>query len=136
VNGGFIPIPQAFVDNFIMGLTAFETIGAECGFEYQWNFLTSGSTFGVEMLYSINIPNTCGFSWSQSSIVYIETWQCNSPYNYYNISTGMCQTDCGGFYTANNQTDLCDPCSNPLCYTCDQPGNSSICTSCPEWKNY
>jgi hypothetical protein len=23
VNGGFTPIPQAFVDNFIMGLTAF-----------------------------------------------------------------------------------------------------------------
>lgn len=72
-----------------MGLTAFESKGAECGFEYQWEFETnSNGTFGVEMIYSMNIKQTCGFSWSQSSIVYIKTWLCTSPYNYYNISTG------------------------------------------------
>jgi hypothetical protein len=34
--GGFIEIPKEFVDNFIMGVTAFETVEAKCGFEYQW----------------------------------------------------------------------------------------------------
>jgi hypothetical protein len=36
MNGGFIEIPEAFIDNFIMGVTAFETMDSHCGFEYQW----------------------------------------------------------------------------------------------------
>lgn len=32
MNGGFIEIPQEFVDNFIMGVTAFETVDGRCGF--------------------------------------------------------------------------------------------------------
>jgi hypothetical protein len=36
MNGGFIDIPQEFVDNFIMGITTFEAIKSNCGFEYQW----------------------------------------------------------------------------------------------------
>jgi len=35
-DGGFISIPIEFVDNFIMGVTSFETTDAGCGFEYQW----------------------------------------------------------------------------------------------------
>lgn len=38
VEGGFKEIPIAFIDNFIMGVTAFETSDANCGFEYQWEF--------------------------------------------------------------------------------------------------
>lgn len=37
-GGGFITIPQEFVDNFIMGVTTFECKDAACGFEYQWEF--------------------------------------------------------------------------------------------------
>ena len=36
MEGGFLPIPIEFVDNFIMGVTAFEVTDAACGFEYQW----------------------------------------------------------------------------------------------------
>lgn len=32
MNGGFTTIPQEFVDNFIMGLTSFETVDGYCGF--------------------------------------------------------------------------------------------------------
>ena len=31
-NGGFIALPIEFVDNFIMGVTAFEASVANCGF--------------------------------------------------------------------------------------------------------
>ncbi len=31
-NGGFLEIPQEFVDNFIMGITSFETVDGYCGF--------------------------------------------------------------------------------------------------------
>ena len=36
IDGGFLEIPIAFVDNFIMGVTAFEMTDTFCGFEYQW----------------------------------------------------------------------------------------------------
>lgn len=64
MNGGFTPIPAAFVDNFIMGVTSFETVDGHCGFEYQWEFATVGGEFGVQLLRSWTIPDTCGFSWS------------------------------------------------------------------------
>ena len=38
MNGGFIEIPSAFLDNFIMAVTSFETVDGYCGFEYQWEF--------------------------------------------------------------------------------------------------
>jgi hypothetical protein len=68
LEGGFLAIPVEFVDNFIMGVTAFEVTDASCGFEYQWQFAnnTNNGTveFGVEILRSWTINNKCGFSWS------------------------------------------------------------------------
>ena len=32
MNGGFLPIPIEFIDNFIMGVTSFEQTDAACGF--------------------------------------------------------------------------------------------------------
>jgi len=66
INGGWTEIPQAFVDNFIMGVTSFETIDGHCGFEYQWEFANNSVTgvFGVELLRSWTLTDTCGFSWS------------------------------------------------------------------------
>ena len=32
MDGGFLDIPIEFVDNFIMGVTAFEVTDAACGF--------------------------------------------------------------------------------------------------------
>ena len=32
IDGGFLVIPEAFKDNFIMGITSFENSDAACGF--------------------------------------------------------------------------------------------------------
>jgi hypothetical protein len=32
MNGGWRSLPLEFVDNFIMGVTAFESVDAQCGF--------------------------------------------------------------------------------------------------------
>lgn len=61
--GDFLPLPVEFVDNFIMGVTAFEVLDARSGFEYQWEF-TTNATFGVNLLPSITLANASGFSWS------------------------------------------------------------------------
>lgn len=101
MNGGFIEIPSAFLDNFIMAITAFETVDGYCGFEYQWEFANktvNGTVLeGVELLLSWTPTNTCGFSLSLSSIFYMQTWLCPEPYYYFNITSGLCQTLCGGF---------------------------------------
>ena len=102
IDGGFLEIPIAFVDNFIMGVTAFECTDAACGFEYQWEFdnkTVNGETqFGVNMLRSWSLTNRCGFSWSESYLFYMMTWQCDPPYHYFNLTTGYCQTACGGWH--------------------------------------
>jgi hypothetical protein len=101
MNGGFLEIPQEFIDNFIMGVTAFETVDGHCGFEYQWEFanatINGTLAYGVELLLSWTLTNTCGFAWSLSSIFYMQTWLCNPPYSYFNLTSGLCQTQCGGF---------------------------------------
>lgn len=38
VDGGFLALPEEFMDNFIMAVTDFETLYGYCGFEYQWIF--------------------------------------------------------------------------------------------------
>jgi hypothetical protein len=133
LNGGFISIPQEFVDNFIMGITTFETVDARCGFEYQWEF-TNGTvngslTFGLELLYSWTLTNTCGFSWSESSIFYMQTWRCDPPFLYFNLTSGLCQTLCGGYTYENPLTFTCEPCVNTLCYQCTDP-SKDLCTEC------
>ena len=84
VNGGFTAIPAEFTDNFIMGITSFESIKGRCGFEYQWVFSNSTAggttTFGVEILQSVTVNNDCGFSWMESSILYMMTWRCDPPH--------------------------------------------------------
>ena len=84
-----------------MGITSFEAVKANCGFEYQWEFNNStvngNTTFGVDLLYSWTTRNTCGFSWSESSILYMMTWQCVAPYTFFNLTSGLCQDFCGAF---------------------------------------
>ena len=94
-------MPIEFVDNFIMAITSFEASDARCGFEYQWDFTNrtanGTTTFGVEILRSWTLTNTCGFSWGESSIFYMMTWQCDPPYVYFNLTSRLCQTQCGAF---------------------------------------
>ena len=112
-----------------MGVTAFEQTSAQCGFEYQWEFANSSGAFGVELLRSWTVNNYCGLSYSQTSILYIQTWQCDPPYVYFNLTTELCQDLCGGYYIENPATKICQRCTNPLCYQC-LPSNGSLCTEC------
>jgi hypothetical protein len=100
-NGGFRAFPIEFRDNFIMGVTSFEVSKANCGFEYQWEYATQtvgGVTEdGINVLLSWTLTNTCGFSLSVSSVLYMMTWQCDPPFLYFNLTTRLCQTLCGGY---------------------------------------
>ena len=46
-SGGFLEIPQEFVDNFILGLTDFSTDSMSTVLVFNWNFVTIASAFGV-----------------------------------------------------------------------------------------
>jgi hypothetical protein len=69
--GGWRSLPEAFIDNFIMGVTHFTTVDAHCGFEYQWEFANSSGVFGVDVLESWTLTNTCGFATSRTSVLFI-----------------------------------------------------------------
>ena len=122
MEGGFIALPIEFVDNFIMGLTSFEAVKGNCGHEYQWEFVNKTvdgvETFGANMLRSWHINDRCGLSWTESSIFYMMTWQCDPPFYYFNLSSGMCQPLCGGFNIEIPSAYTCDPCQNSKCYQC------------------
>lgn len=47
--GDFIPIPEEFVDNFIMGLTDFSTLTGHAAIFYNWDFKTENGVFGVRV---------------------------------------------------------------------------------------
>ena len=130
MNGGFRQIPTEFKDNFIMAITDFEAANAHCGFEYQWEYanLTNG-TEGVEVLLSWTLHNSCGFSLSRSSLLYLMTWDCPTSHPYFNITTGLCQDVCGNAYQGSNSSNahVCNllPCQT-VCINCSIiPLNSS-----------
>ena len=62
------------------------------------------------------------------------TWQCDAPYLFFNLTSQLCQTDCGAFTVADPTTNTCEPCVNTLCYQCDS-GNTSNCTDCASFFN-
>lgn len=57
------------------------------------------------------------------------TWKCEEPYSYFNLTSGLCQTVCGGFYYENETALVCAPCTNKDCYLCET-ANKSLCTEC------
>ena len=60
------------------------------------------------------------------------TWQCDPPYVFFNISSQLCQTDCGAFTVANTTSNTCEPCLNSFCYQCDLNGLDN-CTDCANY---
>jgi hypothetical protein len=89
----------------------------------------------VDLLLSWTITNTCGFQWSMSSIFYMETWLCSPPFYYFNITSNLCQTLCGGFTYENATAFTCDPCQNTLCYECEHP-DRNLCSDCASYLFY
>jgi cysteine-rich repeat protein len=63
------------------------------------------------------------------------TWQCQAPYYYFNLTSGLCQTLCGGYNIENVTEFICVPCQNTLCYQCDDP-LTNHCTDCASYLHY
>ena len=124
-----------------MAVTDFEATDATCGFEYQWVFSngTNGTSFGVEILLSLTITSRCGFSWSRSSIFYMQTWLCSDPYIYFNLTTNLCQNNCSDAHSEghNNVTYTCTllPCQ-VVCLNCSNNGSINFCSQCDTSLNY
>jgi hypothetical protein len=113
-----------------MAVTDFNTIDGQCGFEYQWVYVTSPA-FGVSILLSVQKSGMCGFAQMTSTIFYIKTWQCDPPYYYFNLTTNMCQDACGDYNYENSTDYTCDLCVNFKCLSCNNPSFlSPDCTDC------
>ena len=59
------------------------------------------------------------------------TWKCGTGYRFFNLTTGACQTACGGFTIQNNVTGNCDPCGG-TCYQCAVQ-DTNKCTYCASY---
>ena len=64
----------------------------------------------------------------ESSILYMMTWRCDPPYDYFNLTTRMCQTACGAYHVEDTVNLVCLPC-HPTCYQCLE-SDPNTCTSC------
>ncbi len=90
-----------------MGLSEFTSKLGWCGFDYMWDWKKNSTFFGTQLFESITRRNTCAFVRMVSTVLYIQTWQCLSPYFYYNTSTALCQDECGlYFYESQEFVDI------------------------------
>ena len=44
-----MPLPQEFVDNFIMGLVDFSTLRGRSVLNFNWDFTTEDGVFGIRI---------------------------------------------------------------------------------------
>lgn len=61
-TGGFEPVPIAFVDNFIMGLTDFSSNKTQVILDFQWDFATINGVHGAYMPKSIGVGRTSTYN--------------------------------------------------------------------------
>ena len=113
-----------------MGLLDFTTLRGESVIQYNWDFKTVNGDFGVLVEPSIPLAHL-----TQSALVrqgtmifYMKTWQCPQGYDYFNLTSNLCQDMCGGYFFENNSSFLCEECS----YSCENCTSESDCTECDE----
>ena len=94
------------MDNFIMGLLDFSTIRGHSVLHYNWEFETQNGVFGVAVNESIPYPHLVQSALSRmgTMIFYMKTWQCPVGYDYFNLTSNLCQDMCGD-YTYENNTE-------------------------------
>ena len=100
-EGGFYKFPIQFTDNFIMGLVDFSGIRGQIVLHYNWEFGTVDGEYGA--IIEKSLPN----EWSRlgvyaltrqgTMVFYMKTWLCPEGYDYFNLTTDMCQDECGGY---------------------------------------
>ena len=116
-NGGFIPVPAQFVDNFIMGFTDFSSYRTLVAIHFSWDFATVNGVHGVSMPRSIGrspartVITRVGFT-----LFYMKTWIC--PTNTF----------------INHTTNLCTACSIEGCTTCLSLKICGVCDNANHYK--
>ena len=68
----------------------------------------------------------CGFSKMSSTIFYMKTWQCEGATPYFNLTTNLCQDDCGLYYFKNTTALECHNCD----FGCADCTDINKCTGC------
>ena len=111
MEGGFYEIPVEFVDNFIMGLVDFSTIRGQAVLHYNWEFATVDGVFGINIEKSL--PNNWqglgiyALTRMGTMVFYMKTWQCPTGFDFFNLTTNLCQDMCGHYHYENNAIYEC-----------------------------
>ncbi len=71
----------------------------------------------------------CGTTSHLSTVFYIKTYKCQSPYVYYNATSDLCQDGCSDYFLANTATILCQAC-HYTCQKCTLANSISSCSQC------
>lgn len=86
-------MPQAFVDNFIMGLLDFSTNKTQTIIDFQWDFAIVNGMHGVLMPLSIAQTNkaygTETVNKYRFTLFYIKTWICPNS-TLFDLSQDLC----------------------------------------------
>ena len=96
----FIPLEEAFVDNFILGLIDFSTLRGHSVLHYNWDFKIEDGVFGIHVNQSIPYPHLVQSALDRmgTRIFYIKTFRCPDGYQFFNMTTNLCQDMCGDYF--------------------------------------
>lgn len=128
-SNNIIYFDSVITNQILVGLVTLYSTNGQVGLQFNAQYGTYGGKYGLQLVP----PGTNGayMVGAMVSVLYMMNWNCPAIYPYLNIVTYLCQDTCG-FYTYMNITDMtCRPCTNTLCYTCDNVTDTSICLSCP-----
>ena len=113
-NGGFIPVPAEFTDNFIMGFLEFTSDRTRMAITFTWDFATVNGTHGVQMPVTVGRSPLKTFNnITRFTVFYMKTWLCPND-TYINLTSNMCECSLQGcllcFWLA--KCTLCDTFNN------------------------
>ena len=122
------------MDNFIMGLLDFSTVRGHSVLHYNWEFETQNGVFGVAINESIPYPHLVQSALSRmgTMIFYMKTWQCPVGYDYFNLTSNLCQDMCGDYFYENSTVYECDYCN----YSCQDCTSGHDCIVCDETNDH
>lgn len=118
----------------ILALTDFGSENGTCGLDYNWNFDNNVGGIPHVIAFDASDPSpnstaTAGLNYLKSTLFYIKTWNCASPYIYFNLTSELCQNGCASYYYANSTVGTCTPC-HYSCYNCTLQDSQTSCSQC------
>lgn len=85
-----------------MGLIDFSTPRGQSVLAYHWIFKTVNGKFGVFVNYSLPYESSrlgpSALNRMGTMIFYMKTWQCPTGYDYFNLTSNLCQDMCGDYH--------------------------------------